>query len=91
LNTPNKITPLDFEGWTQERGLYFADTWDEHFEAPISSFDTGESPQKGSIIIAKYGKGNFAYTGISWFRQLPEGVTGAYRLLVNLISLEENE
>ncbi len=91
LNTPNKITPLDFEGWTQERGLYFADTWDEHFEAPISSFDTGEEPQKGSIIIAKYGKGNFAYTGISWFRQLPEGVTGAYRLLVNLISLEENE
>lgn len=91
LNTPNKITPLDFEGWTQERGLYFADTWDEHFEAPISSFDTGEKPQKGSILIAKYGKGNFAYTGISWFRQLPEGVTGAYRLLVNLISLEENK
>ncbi|PIY12418.1 MAG: LmbE family protein [Flexibacter sp. CG_4_10_14_3_um_filter_32_15] len=91
LNTPNKITPLDFEGWTQERGLYFADTWDEHFEAPISSHDTGEQPQKGSILIAKYGKGNFAYTGISWFRQLPEGVTGAYRLLVNLISLEENE
>ncbi len=91
LNTPNKITETDFEGWTQERGLYFADTWDEHFEAPISSFDTGESPQKGSIIIAKYGKGNFAYTGISWFRQLPEGVTGAYRLLVNLISLEENK
>ncbi len=91
LNTPNKITPLDFEGWTQERGLYFADTWDEHFEAPISSFDTGEEAQKGSIIIAKYGKGNFAYTGISWFRQLPEGVTGAYRLLVNLISLEENK
>ena len=91
LNTPNKITEKDFEGWTQERGLYFADTWDEHFEAPISSFDTGESPQKGSIIIAKYGKGNFVYTGISWFRQLPEGVTGAYRLLVNLISLEENK
>ncbi|AFM06306.1 putative LmbE-like protein [Bernardetia litoralis DSM 6794] len=91
LNTPNKITPLDFEGWTQERGLYFADSWDEHFEAPISSFDTGEESQKGSIIIAKYGKGNFAYTGISWFRQLPEGVTGAYRLLVNLISLEENK
>ena len=91
LNTPHKITPLDFEGWTQERGLYFADTWDEHFEAPISSFDTGEKPQKGSILIAKYGKGNFAYTGISWFRQLPEGVTGAYRLLVNLISLEENK
>ncbi|WP_338813151.1 PIG-L family deacetylase [Bernardetia sp. Wsw4-3y2] len=91
LNTPNKITPLDFEGWTQERGLYFADTWDEHFEAPISSFDTGEEAQKGSILIAKYGKGNFAYTGISWFRQLPEGVTGAYRLLVNLISLEENK
>ncbi|WP_338765130.1 PIG-L family deacetylase [Bernardetia sp. ABR2-2B] len=90
LNTPNKITLLDFEGWTQERGLYFADSWDEHFEAPISSFDTGEEPQKGSILIAKYGKGNFAYTGISWFRQLPEGVTGAYRLLVNLISLEEN-
>lgn len=91
LNTPNKITPFDFEGWTQERGLYFADTWDEHFETPISSHDTGEEPQKGSILIAKYGKGNFVYTGISWFRQLPEGVTGAYRLLVNLISLEENE
>ena len=91
LNTPNKITPLDFMGWTQERGLYFADTWDERFEAPISSHDTGEEPQKGSLLIAKYGKGNFVYTGISWFRQLPEGVTGAYRLLVNLISLEENK
>ncbi|WP_291727267.1 PIG-L family deacetylase [Bernardetia sp.] len=91
LNTPNKITPFDFEGWTQERGLYFADEWDEHFEAPISSHDTGEEPQKGSLLIAKYGKGNFVYTGISWFRQLPEGVTGAYRLLVNLISLEENK
>lgn len=87
LNKPNKITVADFDGWVQERGLYFPTEWDEHYEAVISSHDTGEKPLEGGILIAKYGKGNYVYTPLSWFRELPAGVPGAYRIFVNLISL----
>ena len=87
LNSPNKITQADFNGWVQERGLYFPNEWDSKYEALISINDPGETPKKSSILIAKYGKGNFVYTGISWFRQLPAGVPGAYRIFTNLISL----
>lgn len=87
LNTPNKITKADFEGWVQERGLYFPNEWDNKYEAIISIHDPGETPKNSSILITKYGKGNFVYTGISWFRQLPAGVPGAYRIFTNLISL----
>ncbi len=87
LNTPNKITSRDFEGWVQERGLYFADQWGDEFEAPLAWADLGESLQKGSLLIAKHGNGHLIYTGISWFRQLPAGVPGAYRLFANMISL----
>ena len=86
LNVPNKITQKDFEGWVQERGLYFASQWDKNYTPVISSHDPGESDKKGSILFTRYGKGVFIYTGISWFRQLPAGIPGAYRLFANLVS-----
>jgi LmbE family N-acetylglucosaminyl deacetylase len=86
LNFPNKILPVDFDGWVQERGLYFADQWDSRYAALLSCHDQGEAPQKGGLLFAKYGKGVFIYTGYSFFRQLPEGVPGALKLFVNLIS-----
>ena len=88
LNYPNKITSKDFDGWFQERGLYFAQTWDkEHFEPIFSAHDTGESEKEGSLLYAKYGNGYYIYTGLSFFRELPAGVTGAYRLFANMISV----
>lgn len=87
LNTPNKITAKDFNGWVQERGLYFANEWDAAFEPILSMNDKGETAKEGSLLIAKYGKGHYVYTGLSFFRQLPEGVTGAYKLFANLVSL----
>ena len=86
LNYPNKITTEDFEGWIQERGLYFPDEWDPKYETVISSNDPGENPKEGGILFTRFGKGVFIYTGYSWFRQLPAGVPGAYRLFINLIS-----
>ena len=86
LNFPNKITQKDFEGWVQERGLYFASQWDERYDTVLASHDAHESDKAGGILYARYGKGVFIYTGISWFRQLPAGVPGAYRLFANLIS-----
>ncbi len=88
LNSPNKLVSEDFTGWVQERGLYFASEWDEAFEAPIGWADKGKEMEKGGLIIANYGDGAFIYTGISFFRELPKGVPGAYRLLANLISYE---
>jgi len=87
LNTPNKITRGDFDGWVQERGLYFPDHWDDHFTPILSFADPGEQPLKGSLLVAPYGKGYFIYTGLGFFRQLPAGVPGAYRLFANLISI----
>ncbi len=86
LNFPNKITEKDFDGWIQERGIYFADTWDQNYKTVIACHDTGEEPLPGGLIYTKYGKGVFIYTGYVWFRELPAGVPGAYRLFVNLIS-----
>ena len=87
LNTPNKLTAKDFEGWVQERGLYFPGEWDAAFQAPLSANDPGEKPADGSLLVAQYGKGHYVYTGLSFFRELPAGVPGAYRLFANLISL----
>ena len=87
LNTPNKINQKDFENWVQERGLYFPSQWDEKYEAILSWHDKGEDSKEGSLLVTQYGKGNYVYTGISFFRELPAGVPGAYRLLVNLIEL----
>lgn len=89
LNSPNKITEADFEGWVQERGLYFPNEWDKKYETIVSFNDPGESPKDGSILYTNYGKGVFIYTSLSWFRELPAGVPGAYRLFVNLISAKK--
>jgi len=87
LTRPNRITTADFDGWVQERGLYFPDQWDERFSAILASGDPGEMPLRGGLLVARHGKGYFAYTSLAWFRQLPEGVPGAYRLFANLVSL----
>ncbi|MGV3508549.1 MAG: LmbE family protein, partial [Sphingobacteriaceae bacterium] len=86
LNYPNKITQKDFEGWVQERGLYFTTDADKAYTPILSMNDTNESPKDGSLLVADYGKGRFVYTSLSFFRQLPAGIPGAYRLFVNLIS-----
>ena len=86
LNYPNKINLKDFNYWVQERGLYFPNKWDEKFDSIIGMNDPGENEKKGSLLIADYGKGAFIYTGLSFFRQLPNGIPGAYKLFVNLIS-----
>jgi LmbE family N-acetylglucosaminyl deacetylase len=85
--TPNKITSKDFEGWVQERGLYFPKKWDPAWTAILSSNDPKEKPLDGGLLVAKVGKGYFIYTSYSWFRQLPAGVPGAYRLFANMLSL----
>ena len=87
LNFPNKITAEDFKGWVQERGLYFPNAWDENFTAILSMYDKGELPKNGSLLIAKYGEGNYIYTGLSFFRELPAGVSGAYKLFANMLSV----
>jgi hypothetical protein len=90
LNFPNKITQKDFDGWIQERSTYQAANADEHYAALLGMNDPGEQQSNGSLVIAKYGKGNFVYTGLVFFRELPAGVAGAYRLMANLIALPQN-
>ena len=87
MNAPNKITPKDFDGWVQERGLYFPNKWDPAWTAILSCNDPNEKPLDGGLLIAKSGKGFFIYTSYSWFRQLPAGVPGAYRLFANMLSV----
>jgi len=86
MNYPNKITAADFEGWVQERGLYFPNEWDDNYDILLSAHDQGEPPRNGGLLYAEYGEGTFIYTGYSWFRQLPVGVPGAYRLFANLLA-----
>ena len=86
LNYPNKITKADFDNWVQERGLYFAGNWDESYTPLFSWHDKGEDNQEGALIVTQYGEGQFIYTGISFFRELPNGVEGAYRLFANILS-----
>jgi len=90
LNFPNKISEDDFDGWVQERGLYFPNKWDRHFEAILAMNDTNEKMKKGSLLVAKFGEGYFIYTGLSFFRELPAGVSGAYKLFANLLSVGKN-
>jgi LmbE family N-acetylglucosaminyl deacetylase len=88
LTTPNKIGQADFDGWVQERGAYFPSSFDvEHYTPLLAMSDPGEQPLKSSVLVADYGKGHFVYTGLAFFRQLPAGVPGAYRLFANLVSL----
>ena len=91
MQYPYEISLKDFDDWVQERGLYFPDKWNEKFIPILEMNDFGEPPTKGSLLVAKYGKGIFIYTGISFFRQLPAGVEGAYRIFINLLSAGINE
>ncbi|WP_299551082.1 PIG-L family deacetylase [Seonamhaeicola sp.] len=91
LNFPNKITQQDFEGWTQERGLYFPNQWGPEFTPILSMNDKNETPKDGSLLVAKHGKGHYIYTGLSFFREFPEGVSGAYRLFANMLSLGKED
>ena len=91
LNLPNKINESDFEGWIQERGLFFPDKWAKEFTPILSMHDKGESAKKGSLLVANYGKGYFIYTGLSFFRELPAGVPGAYKLFANMLSIGKNK
>jgi len=88
LNYPNKIAAKDFQGWKQEQGLYYPDSFDKAFTPILSSNDKGETPKNGALLVAAYGKGHYIYTGLSFFRELPEGVSGAFKLLANMISLQ---
>ncbi|MDP2159447.1 MAG: PIG-L family deacetylase [Flavobacterium sp.] len=90
LNYPNKITSKDFEGWVQEQGLYYPNEWDATFTPILSSNDLGEDPKNGGLLIAPYGKGHYIYTGLSFFRELPAAVPGAFRLFANMISISSN-
>jgi hypothetical protein len=91
LNFPNKITDRDFDGWIQERGIYFAGQADTAYHEVLSMHDPGEQDQKGSLVIAGFGKGIFVYTGLVFFRELPAGVPGAYRLMANIIALNQKK
>ena len=90
LTFPNKITEKDFEGWVQERGLYFPNRWDKSYIPILEMHDQSEAPKKGSLLVAPLGDGYFVYTGLSFFRELPAGVPGAYKLITNIISLGVN-
>ncbi|MBT8310564.1 MAG: PIG-L family deacetylase [Flavobacteriaceae bacterium] len=87
MNFPNKITQDDFKGWTQERGLYFPSEWSDEFKPILSINDKGETPKEGSLLVAKHGDGHYIYTGLSFFREFPAGVPGAYRLFANMLSI----
>jgi len=86
LRRPNQITAADFDGWVQERGLYFAETWDDRYRPVFAAADPGEDELLGGLLVAEHGKGRYVYTGLAFFRQLPAGVPGAYRLLANLLA-----
>jgi hypothetical protein len=88
LNVPNRITDKDFDDWIDERGTFFLRSWDPRYAAPLEAADPGEPGRSGGLVIGKYGKGTFVYTGYSFFRQLPAGIKGAYRLFANLVSVE---
>jgi LmbE family N-acetylglucosaminyl deacetylase len=90
LSTPNKITLADFEGWVQERGLYFMTQWDSRYTPLISGNDPEEKPSLGGFLVARHGKGYYIFTGYAWFRQLPAGVPGAFRIFANMLSLGKN-
>ncbi|WKD86311.1 Mycothiol S-conjugate amidase [Polaribacter huanghezhanensis] len=87
LNFPNKIEASDFDGWVQERGLYFPDEWSKQFTPILSMHDKDEPARNGSLLVAKHGKGHYIYTGLSFFRELPAGVSGAYKLFANMLSI----
>jgi hypothetical protein len=91
LNRPNKITQADFQHWIQERGLYFWSDFDPRYTPLLAISDPGEKELNGGLVYARLGKGTYIYTGLAFFRQLPEGVPGAYRIFVNLLSASRSQ
>jgi hypothetical protein len=91
LNRPNVITDDDWQGWPQERGLYFASTWDPAYHPILEMNDPGLPPLRGGLLVGKLGEGTYVYTGLSFFRSLPAGVPGAFRLFLNLLSLNAKD
>jgi hypothetical protein len=91
FNYPNKIAEKDWQGWVQERGLYFLNEWDPRYTALLAAPDENGTLLKGGHLIAQYGKGNYIFTGYAWFRQFPAGVPGAYRLFANMVSLPKKK
>jgi hypothetical protein len=89
VRLPNRLTKGDWSGWVQERGLYFARSWDRRYQAVLETHDPGEPEHRGGLLIAPVGKGTYVYTGLSFFRQLPAGVPGAFRLFANLLALRK--
>jgi hypothetical protein len=87
FTTPNMITPADFDGWVEERGSKFWKTWDERYTPLLETQDRGQAPQRGGMLVASHGKGIYVYTAYAWYRQLPAGVPGAFRIYANLLSL----
>ncbi len=90
VRTPNAIGPADWDGWVQERGLYFAREWAPEYRPALSMNDPGDQPLEGGLLIAPVEKGTYVYTGIAFFRELPAGVPGAYRLFMNLLALRRS-
>jgi hypothetical protein len=91
MTFPNKLTTKDFEGWVQERSIYHANKWDNRYQTVFAMHDPEEKDDEGSLIFTNYGKGTFVYTGLVFYRELPAGVSGAYRLLANLIALNHKK
>ncbi len=91
LSWPNRITERDFDGWVEERGHAFLGSWDSQYAAPLETHDPGQDPQKGGLLVAKTGKGAYVYVALALYRELPEGVPGAYRLFANLLSLGKDK
>ncbi|MGH9433020.1 MAG: PIG-L family deacetylase, partial [Terriglobia bacterium] len=87
---PNKITENDFKGWVEERGSKFMKSWDPRYKALLETHDPGQDPQKGGLLYARYGKGVYIYNAYAFYRQLPDGVPGAYRIFANMVSLPRN-
>lgn len=90
LSWPNQINQSDFAGWVEERGHNFMKTWDDHYKAPLETHDAEQDPQRGGLVYAQYGKGVYVYEAYALYRELPDGVPGAYRLFANLLSLPRN-
>jgi hypothetical protein len=90
LAWPNQIGQSDFQGWVEERGHNFMKTWDDHYKAPLETHDAEQDPQRGGLVYAQYGKGVYVYEAYALYRELPDGVPGAYRLFANLLSLPRN-
>jgi hypothetical protein len=91
FRSPNQIGTRDFDGWVQERGLYFLSSWAPEFSPLLEMADPGEDPKQGGLLVAQVGDGVYVYTGLAFFRQFPEGVPGAYRLFANLLSLRAED